>query len=51
MVEVKKFYWSASVDATYGGVDVAVQERNTGELVAEKGMVKSIQTWNRNYRL
>jgi len=35
MVEVKNFQGPLSVDATYGGVDVAVQEKTTGELVAE----------------
>ena len=37
MVEVKNFYGPLSVDATYGGVDVAVQEKSTGELTAETG--------------
>lgn len=37
MVEVKNFQGPLSVDATYGGVDVAVQEKTIGELVAETG--------------
>lgn len=37
MVEVKNFQGPLSVDATYGGVDVAVQEKSTGELTAETG--------------
>jgi hypothetical protein len=37
MVEVKNFLGPLSVDATYGGVDVAVQEKTTGELIAETG--------------
>jgi hypothetical protein len=37
MVEVKNFYGPLSVDAKYGGVDVAVQEKTTGELIAETG--------------
>ena len=37
MVEVKNFQGPLSVDATYGGVDVAVQEKTTGELIAETG--------------
>ena len=37
MVEVKSFQGPLSVDATYGGVDVAVQEKNIGELTAETG--------------
>lgn len=35
MVEVKNFQGPLSVDATYGGVDVAVHEKTTGELIAE----------------
>ena len=35
MVEVRKFLGALDVDATYGGVDVAVEEKSTGELVAE----------------
>jgi hypothetical protein len=34
MVEVKDFRGPLSVDATYGGVDVSVQEKTTGELIA-----------------
>jgi hypothetical protein len=37
MVEVANFQGPLSVDATYGGVDVTVQEKTTGELVAETG--------------
>ena len=37
MVEVKNFQGPLSVDATYGGVDVSVQEKTTGELIAETG--------------
>lgn len=37
MVEVKNFLGPLSVDATYGGVDVSVQEKSTGELIAETG--------------
>jgi hypothetical protein len=37
MVEVKEFRGPLSVDATYGGVDVAVQEKSIGELTAETG--------------
>jgi hypothetical protein len=35
MVEVRNFSGPLTVEATYGGVDVAVQEKATGELVAE----------------
>ena len=35
MVEVKQFNGPLVVEATYGGVDAALQERSTGELVAE----------------
>src|SRR5688572_12230931 len=35
MVEVKNFSGPLSVDATYGGVDVSVVEKSTGELTAE----------------
>jgi hypothetical protein len=35
MVEVKNYYGPLTVEATYGGVDVAVQEKATGELKAE----------------
>jgi hypothetical protein len=35
MVEVKNYNGSLSVTATYGGVDVTVQEKTTGELIAE----------------
>ena len=35
MVEVRKFFGTLDVDATYGGIDVAVEEKSTGELVAE----------------
>ena len=34
---VANFQGPLSVDATYGGVDVTVQEKTTGELVAETG--------------
>ena len=37
MVEVANFQGPLSVDATYGGVDVTVQEKTTGELIAETG--------------
>lgn len=35
MVEVKQFVGPLVVEATYGGVDAALQEKNTGELEAE----------------
>jgi len=35
MVEVKDFTGPLTVDATYGGVDAALQEITTGELIAE----------------
>ncbi len=35
LAEVKNFSGPLTVDATYGGVDVAVQEKSIGELVAE----------------
>lgn len=35
VVEVRNFIGPLSVEATYGGVDVAVQEKLTGELIAE----------------
>jgi hypothetical protein len=35
MVEVKSFTGPITVDATYGGVDAALLERSTGELIAE----------------
>jgi hypothetical protein len=34
-VEVKNFNGPLSVEATYGGVDATLQERTTGELIAE----------------
>jgi hypothetical protein len=37
MVEVRDFTGPLTVDATYGGVDVIVQLKTTGELVAETG--------------
>lgn len=37
MVEIKDFSGPLTVDATYGGVDVVVQPKTTGELVAETG--------------
>jgi hypothetical protein len=37
MVEVKNFQGPLSVDAMYGGVDVVVHEKTTGELIAETG--------------
>ncbi|HEY3430270.1 MAG TPA: hypothetical protein VGK39_06305 [Cyclobacteriaceae bacterium] len=37
MVEVLNFQGPLSVDATYGGVDVTIQEKTTGELIAETG--------------
>lgn len=35
MVEVKSFFGPLIVEATYGGVDVSVQEQTVGELIAE----------------
>lgn len=35
IVEVKNYNGPLTVEATYGGVDVALQEKNTGELIAE----------------
>lgn len=35
IVEVKNYTGPLSVEATYGGVDVTVQEKTTGELIAE----------------
>jgi hypothetical protein len=35
VVEVKNFNGPLTVEATYGGVDVTVQEKTTGELIAE----------------
>lgn len=35
MVEIKDFTGPLRVQATYGGVDASITERNTGELVAE----------------
>ena len=35
MVEVKDFAGPLTVDATYGGVDAALLEKSTGELIAE----------------
>lgn len=35
MVEVKNYTGPLTVEATYGGVDVTVQEKTTGELIAE----------------
>ena len=35
MVEVKDFVGPLTVDATYGGVDAALLEKTTGELIAE----------------
>lgn len=35
IVEIKEFVGPLSVQATYGGVDVALDEKNVGELVAE----------------
>ena len=35
MVEVRDFTGPLTVDATYGGVDAALTERSTGELIAE----------------
>lgn len=37
LVEVRDFSGPLTVEATYGGVDVVVQPRSTGELVAETG--------------
>lgn len=37
MVEIRDFTGPLTVDATYGGVDVVVQPKTTGELVAETG--------------
>jgi hypothetical protein len=35
MVEIKNFFGPLSVEATYGGVDAALQPNSTGELTAE----------------
>lgn len=35
LAEVKNFNGPLTVEATYGGVDVSVQEKSTGELIAE----------------
>jgi hypothetical protein len=35
MVEIKDFTGPLTVDATYGGVDAALNEKNTGEIIAE----------------
>jgi hypothetical protein len=35
VVEVKNYNGPLAVEATYGGVDVALQEKSTGELIAE----------------
>jgi hypothetical protein len=35
MVEVKQFTGPLTVEATYGGIDAALLEKNTGDLVAE----------------
>lgn len=35
MVEVRRFAGPLTVDATYGGVDVSIDERSVGELTAE----------------
>jgi hypothetical protein len=35
LAEVRNFFGPLTVDATYGGVDVSVQEKTTGELSAE----------------
>lgn len=37
LVEVKDFTGPLTVDATYGGIDVTVQIKTTGELIAETG--------------
>ncbi|MBX2897803.1 MAG: hypothetical protein KF763_20340 [Cyclobacteriaceae bacterium] len=37
LAEVRDFFGPLTVAATYGGVDVAVQEKTTGELQAETG--------------
>lgn len=37
MVEIRDFTGPLTVDATYGGVDVVVQPKTTGELIAETG--------------
>ncbi|HRG08664.1 MAG TPA: hypothetical protein PLJ08_08800 [Cyclobacteriaceae bacterium] len=37
LAEVKNFFGPLTVKATYGGVDVTVQEKTTGELLAETG--------------
>lgn len=37
LVEVRDFSGPLTVEATYGGVDVVVQPKSTGELVAETG--------------
>jgi hypothetical protein len=35
MVEIKNFVGPLTVDATYGGVDAALNEKNAGEIIAE----------------
>ena len=35
MVEIKDFTGPLTVDSTYGGVDAALTERATGEIIAE----------------
>jgi hypothetical protein len=37
IAEVRNFFGPLNVEATYGGVDVAIQEKTTGELKAETG--------------
>lgn len=37
LAEVRNFFGALTVEATYGGVDVAIQESTTGELNAETG--------------
>lgn len=37
MVEIRDFAGPLTVDATYGGIDVAIQTKTTGELIAETG--------------
>lgn len=37
MVEIRDFAGPLTVDATYGGVDVVIQPKTTGELIAETG--------------
>ena len=49
MVEVKDFAGPLTVDATYGGVDVAVRERVVGELSAETNFGEIYSNLNANF--